>query len=256
MNGISQYLQSFTRHEWLRLAACVPAVFCVIVVFAFAFTVTVWGDERVQMAARYAQEAHRQFEVKNYASACICLERLAQLQPGRPEVTYGLAMALEAMGESSRVASILRSLAPSDRRGFPPAHLWQAKLELRGRQSSPQELAGAEKHLLFVTQVEPENHEANALLGELYHKTGRWGQAELYLRKAARYRPELLVLLAKIAGSRGRRLELRGHAEAARTIFRKRAEADPFDREGAGIGPRPPCSSRTFLARSRFCGRG
>ena len=193
-----------------------------------------WGGVSDQFAARYAEEAHRQFEAKNYVSACVCLERLAQLQPDRPEVAYGLAMALDAVGESGRVASILRSLAPSDRRGFAPAHLWQAKLELRGLKSSPHELASAEKHLLLVTQAEPENHEANAVLGELYHRTGRWPQAEPYLRKAARYRPELLVLLAKMAGSRGSRPEVRGHAEAARTIFRKRAEARPLDREARG----------------------
>ena len=234
MKRIRTYFQSFTRRDWLHIAGCMPAVLCVMFFFSFAFTIAVGGGVSDQFAARYAEEAHRQFEAKNYVSACVCLERLAQLQPDRPEVAYGLAMALDAVGESGRVASILRSLAPSDRRGFAPAHLWQAKLELRGLKSSPHELASAEKHLLLVTQAEPENHEANAVLGELYHRTGRWPQAEPYLRKAARYRPELLVLLAKMAGSRGSRPEVRGHAEAARTIFRKRAEARPLDREARG----------------------
>jgi tetratricopeptide (TPR) repeat protein len=231
MNPMLTLFELIPRYDWFRIAKCTPAILC----GAFAATLAILCMVDDETIGRYAEEAHRQFVAKDYASARVCLERLAQMQPDQPEVRFGLAMALEAVGKSGRAAAIVRSLAPLDQRGFAPAHLWQAKQELRGTPSVRPDRATAEKHLLFVVRAEPENPEANGLLGDLYYQTGRFALAEPCLRKAARDRPELLFLLANIASSRGKRDEVRAHAGVARTIFRARAERHPDDREARGF---------------------
>jgi tetratricopeptide (TPR) repeat protein len=129
---------------------------------------------------------------------------------------------------------VLNELAPTDQVGYPPAQLWRAKRLLAEARSSPKGLATAERLLGFVLQSAPENIEANALLGELYFKTRRTAQADPHLQRAASDHPELLFLLAKIYDEQGRQSEARRQAELARSIFRKKAETNPDDREARG----------------------
>ncbi|HMD60855.1 MAG TPA: hypothetical protein VKG78_05470, partial [Opitutaceae bacterium] len=114
MNELLKSFGMFLRYNWFRIAICMPAVLCGTGAVVFA----VWGVLKEQITARYSGEADRQFQAKNYASACICFERLVQLQPEQSEVLYGLGMTLDALGKSGRAAAILSSLAPSDRQGY------------------------------------------------------------------------------------------------------------------------------------------
>ena len=252
MIKLLKFVGMFLWHNGLRIAMCIPAVACGTAVAGFA----VWCLLEDQITASYSAEAHRQFQAKNYEAARIGFERLTRLQPERPEACYGLAMTLDALGKSARAAAIMATLAPSDRWGYAPAHLWQAKRLLRGIDPTRQGLPAAEKHLQLVTRHDPDNHEAHGLLGELYFKIGRWAEAEPLLEKAARDRPELLFPLANLDLARGRRDEVRGRAERARLIFRNRVEASPDDREARGYWAAAALLLEDFAGAVAILGQG
>jgi tetratricopeptide (TPR) repeat protein len=179
-----------------------------------------------QAVDSYLREAHRLFQAKDYDAAQICYERLALLNPDKPEYRFWMATTCALMGQHDRAAAILDKLAPSDKQGYAPAHVWQARRLMSIPNTPQQAIQAAELHLLRALQSDPERLEANVLLGNLYFATRRLDQAEAYLLKGVHAQPELRFVLARVHQIRGNKDEMRKQAEIAVQAFRARSKAN------------------------------
>ena len=184
-----------------------------------------------QVRVRYFDQAARHFNRKDYQAARIGFERIVDEggDMGTREVRYNLAVCLDILGESDRAMALIDQLAPDDRAGFAPAHVWQARRLWSGPNHTPAEIRAGEEHLLRALQDSPHASEPSALLGQFYLAGGRAQKALPYLEDAARDQPEMLLPLARAERALDRRV--RGHARAkeARELFKSRAEADLDD---------------------------
>src|SRR5262249_45697734 len=117
---------------------------------AGVITVLSLSIPQADLDTRYLEQGKNAFKAKDYAAALACYERLAPRGGERPAILFGLAQAAEALGQSDRASLIMEELAPLDRLGYGPAHLWRAVQLLRGGKPSPRERQAAESHLLHA----------------------------------------------------------------------------------------------------------
>src|SRR5262249_16873441 len=82
----------------------------------------------------YEKEGKTKVLRKDFAGALVCYERLMRLAPDRADFRFVSAIVLEQLGKPERAEALIRSVAPNNRAGYPPAHLWMAKrlLDLLG----------------------------------------------------------------------------------------------------------------------------
>jgi tetratricopeptide (TPR) repeat protein len=186
-----------------------------------------------QLHARYFDEAVRHFHARDYKAARVGFERLVRENSdrGSREVRYNLAVCLDALGEPEPASALIDQLAPDDRRGFAPAHVWKARRLWAGSNHTPAEVRAGEEHLLRALQDAPNASEPSAMLGQFYLAAGRAEKAVEYLRGAVAERPEMLLPLARAELALDRGTVARTRAREARLLFKSRAEADLDDHE-------------------------
>ncbi len=227
--GLLHYLWQppFRRH----LQRGLPAVLAGVVVLVVAGAVACTDSNQVRM--RYFDQAALHFNRRDYQAARICFERIVHEggDLGTREIRYNLAVCLDVLGESDRATALIDQLAPHDRRGFAPAHVWQARRMWSGSNHTPAEIRAGEEHLLRALQDSPNASEPSALLGQFYLAAGRAAQALPYLEAAARERPEVLLPLARAELALDKRTRARDRAREARQLFKSRAEADLDDHD-------------------------
>jgi tetratricopeptide (TPR) repeat protein len=180
-----------------------------------------------ELVGRYLNQAKSAFQAKDYPSAFTCYDRLAHLAGDNPEVLFGLAQSAEALKHPQRAVTLMSELAPLDKQGYAPAHLWIASRMLGGRNLSLQDVQAAETHLLRALNGQVEDREAvHERLGLLYLGTRRWEQAELYLSKAVKTRPWLGLELAQALAMRAKPEEAKNQAQNASKFFRQIVQND------------------------------
>ena len=212
--------------EWKTALLWAP---CVVVATGIACLAAVCLSRPVQeVQARYLSEAKSAFQVKNYARAMTCYERIAPTSADRPEILYRLALTAEAANDYGRAATLMRELAPDDAKGFAPAHYWRARQFLGIVPQTPRTLAVAEEHLLRALDGELEDREAvHGLLGNIYVNTGKYDMAEPHLAKAAATKPIFRLPLARVFSARGNTERARQEGEAAVKFFAEKSRLDP-----------------------------
>ena len=206
-------------------------------------------DQRIQ---RYQQQGGAALQAGNAALAQICFERLAQLDAGRPEFRFWLALAVQTQGESEyreavkaeqagnleqaktyaerartqfeRAAAMMGQLAAPDKQGHAPAHIWWAQRLIATR--NPSAVTVGEMHLRRALQEQPDNAAANALMGQVLLATNRADQAEKPLRKALPAQPALNLDLARLYAAKGDKELAKAHGEKARHHFKDQADAN------------------------------
>ena len=124
-----------------------------------------------------------------------------QLQRQEPADVYGLAISLDNLGQKERAAAMMEQIAPADRLGYGPAHLWIAKY--RAKSGIP--LQSLDTHLRFAFVAHPNDREINALLGQLYLDLNRPAESERYLIVAAESSQEFRLFLARAYAVQGKR---------------------------------------------------
>ncbi len=215
--------------RWLWFLQALPALLAgsAVVVAAAAALLT----PAQELEARYLEQAKAALKAKDYAGAMTCYDRLAYLGTDRPDVLYGLAASAEGLGQIGRADVIMNGLAPPDKPGYAPAHLWQARRILAVPTAAPGAREAAESHLLRALDGELDDPDtAHALLGEVYLAAGHYDDAELHLTKAVQTRPQLRIRLAQLYALRGDKDRARGEAQLAVSFFRARTKADLDDR--------------------------
>jgi tetratricopeptide (TPR) repeat protein len=223
------HIQVWLRTRSLRLLLpALPAVLAGGAVLTLAGLCLLTPAHEVE--ASYLEQGKDAFKARDYAAALTCFDRLAHLGQERPEILYRLALTVEALGQGERAAMLMAELAPANRPGYGPAHLWRAGRELMKPNPSARDRALAEAHLLQALDGELEDRDvAHALLGKLYLARGQLVEAQQHLLRAVKTRPHLRLNLAQLYARRGDRERARREADLAIGYFRARAKADLYE---------------------------
>ncbi|HJZ91219.1 MAG TPA: tetratricopeptide repeat protein [Gemmataceae bacterium] len=209
--------------NWRTFAAGAPAL--VAALGAGSVMVTCWTGSDRELQARYLTEGKAAFQAKDYPRALTCYERVVPGSPD-PEPVYRLALTVEALGDTGRAASLMRTIIPDEGPGYAPGHYWWAR-KLLAAPPSTGTRAAAEEHLLKALAGDLEDKDAaHGLLGQLYLSTNRPAEAEFHLSKAVATHSIFRLPLARTFAARGNAGRARQEAELAVRFFRERAKSD------------------------------
>jgi tetratricopeptide (TPR) repeat protein len=205
-----------------------PALVCGLVLGGLAIAAALTPTQEVE--ARYLVHAEKALHAKDASTALVCYDRLAYRSAERPDLLFGMAQAADAAGQTARARALIAELAPLNRPGYGPAHLWFACQLLRNPNPSGDVRKTAEVHLLHALDARVENSVlAHSLLCELYMNDGDYDQAEPHLLKAVKVRPFLRLRAAQLYAQRGDKERARGECQLVIAHFRERCKADPAD---------------------------
>ncbi|HOX57640.1 MAG TPA: tetratricopeptide repeat protein [Candidatus Paceibacterota bacterium] len=179
---------------------------------------------------RYANIAAAALAHKDFETARVATQRLLALgvEP-RQKHLFDLALALGGLGKDKDAVSLLSNIAPIDKPGYLPAHLFVAQTLLAKTNVTMQEIGAAERHLKHVVQLDPQSIAANDLLGRVYVRRGRWELAEKHLSEVVSTKPDTALLLAAVFKAQGDNLAARSWAERAARYHREKVEASKLD---------------------------
>lgn len=196
-----------------------------------ATSVLAWR-ETLRHESVYADAARSAFEDEDYGRAALFYERLVRLKPQSEPYRYSLGLAVAETGDEARAASLIEPLAPRDRLGYIPAHLWVALRRIGEAAPSGDHLAEAEAHLLRLRRESAGLAEAaDEGLVEIYARQGRIDDilGDPRLSAAAKRRSDLCVLLARSAARQGRLAEAQEAARELVPTLRRRVDEAPDD---------------------------
>jgi predicted Zn-dependent protease len=211
------------RNTWQLLRA-LPAL---VVLAAAAVLIILIALERPEQGLATYREAGRQaLRTGDYATAAIVYRRLALSGDDSNETRFRWAVAANQVGDASRVEAVLESLAPADRTGFVPAHLWQAQRLLAGSPDGKR-IKAAEGHLRRVLAAEPKSLQARAALGQVCLATQRPTEALEHLLPTLGSRPDLNLTVSQLYAQQNQLDLATAHARRARDYFGPLAKAKP-----------------------------
>jgi len=211
-----------------RLWWAIPVFLATGAWVGFAFCMMNWRPEEV--AHRYANLADRALVKKDFETARIASQRLLGLgaEP-RDKWLFGLALAKAGVGRDKEASEIFGMIAPLDRAGYLPAHLFVAQALLLRTNLSPQDIKTAEQHLVHAISLNPRFLGANELLAQVYIRDGRWELACERLLEVVAAQPEATLLLAAVFKAKGDNATARSWAERAARFHREKVEASTLD---------------------------
>ena len=162
-----------------------PAIICVVTIVPLLFYVA--RRER-QLEYVYRQDAKTAFANNDQVMAVICFDRLVRLRPNDAD-RLQLATWLRQTGQVTRSNNIMRGLAPEDKQGYGPAHLWFAKKIIESEAVDTESLTIAISHLIHARGTERESGEVDFLLATCYWATSSYEESLQALSEAARRNP-------------------------------------------------------------------
>ena len=222
--------QWFLTRNYQRLIWGIPAILGCLAWLVFGICLALWRPDRTE--TRYAGIAENALAVKDFETARVASQRLLVLgvAAGQKQHSFDLALALNGLGRGKEAGSLLSSIAPIDKPGYLPAHLYLAQTLLVKTNVTPQEIGTAERHLKHVLALDPQSVEANDLLGRIYVRMGQWELAEKHLTEVVPARPETALLLAVVARAQGDTAGAHNWAQRAAKFHREKVEAAKLDK--------------------------
>ncbi|HEY5313309.1 MAG TPA: tetratricopeptide repeat protein [Pirellulales bacterium] len=207
------------RRVWTRkmTLSVLPAVLGAIVAIGLGAGITL--TSRDDLSVRYGTAAKQAIDDRDHARAALWLTRLAKQEPRQPAYRYELAVALDGEGQHEQARALMQTLAPSDRAGFPPAHLWLARRLCEQPSATIGELQAAWRHLNRVLHYSPHAEEVHALLARVLVSLGQLADAEQHLKQAATHDPDMRLLLAAVYAREGKFEQSEQSAKAADQIL-------------------------------------
>jgi tetratricopeptide (TPR) repeat protein len=220
--------------RWLRsrdrrlLRRGLPAVLGFVAWLVFGTCLFLWSPREAE--SRYNGIADKALARKDFETARIATQRLLGIghEPRRQHL-FDLALSLGGLGRDKDAVSLLGTVAPLDRPGYLPGHLFIAQTLLAKTNATLQEIGSAEQHLKYVIALNPQSLDADELLGRIYVRLGKWEQAEKYLSDVVSSRPQTALLLAAALKAQGDTVGARSWAERAARFHREKVESAKLD---------------------------
>ena len=225
----SRFIRRWLRTRDFRLLRHgIPAILGCLAWLVFGILMAGWKPWQTQ--TRYARIAEKALAVKEFETARVSSQRLLALgvEPRRKHL-FDLALSLGGLGQDKEAVSLMGNIAPLDKPGYLPAHLFVAQTLLSKTNVSLPEIHTAEQHLKHVVTLDPHSVDANELLGRVYVRLGQWELAERYLSEVVSARPETALLLAAVFKAEGDKVGARSWAERAAKFHREKVEAAKLD---------------------------
>ena len=184
-----------------------PALLAIIfVLIVSAYTALRSNDGLQELYKRTALDARLRGDRQKQQ---LCYERLMQLQyvgdPSRLETQFNLGQLALELQQPQRARALLSELAnPDNDEGYPDAHIQKAIMIFQGAaRPTTQDLDLMEKHLRRALKKQPENKQANGLLGILLWMRGRNDEAIPLLQKSNPQDVDARLTLASIYKAMG-----------------------------------------------------
>ena len=229
----------FRTRDYRVLRWGIPALLGCLAWLVFGICLAAW--QPWQTETRYTRIAEKALAAKDFETARVACQRLLGLgiEPRRKRL-FDLALALGGLKQDQEAVSLLGNIAPVDRPGYLPAHLFVAQTLLLKTNVTLAEIGVAEKHLKHVVALNPHSLEANELLGRVYVRLGQWELAEKFLSEVVSARPEVSLLLAAVLKAQGDSVGARSWAERAAKLHRERVEEAKLDLPASRLAWAPP----------------
>lgn len=209
-----------SRNYWLLLFA-LPALLGFVGVAVFAFHQFAWRPTRAAMLC--ADMAGRAQNAGDHARAQLAWRNHLRLsRTAGEEQLYRLAQCYSHLGRRADAVALLSALAPLDKSGYAPAHLFLAQALLLGPEVSDQAIRVAESHLLRLLQLDARHADAQQLLGQIYLTQGQYEDARKQLTAVVSARPESALHLALAHRGLGDPGASRAWADRAAKFFASR----------------------------------
>ena len=203
----------------------------IIVGFVIYVCLAVVQASPATLGKRYLEAGRSALGSESWPAASLYLSRAVDLGVRDNETLFSIARAAQKSSDISRMESILESLAPADRPGYAPAHLWKANQILAGKVVGKVEAAEAEQQLEYVLQLDPSNPAAHGILGDLYFQAGLWKSAVEHLRQAGSLSFRSKLMLAKASSAAGSVEQARAYAEDVCDAAAAAVTAEPAGKE-------------------------
>jgi tetratricopeptide (TPR) repeat protein len=183
----------------------------------------------------YSSVADRALANRNYQTARVAANRLLLSGPAsREENLFRLAVAQFGLGQEREGSALLNLVAPLEKPGYAPAHLFAARQLLTQTNVTAQMLRQAEIQLNHALKLEPDSIEAHQMLGRLYFQRRNWDLAKPHLLAVVSARPDTALLLAVLARAQDNDADMRRWAATAAGYYQgkveKAGEENPPDR--------------------------
>jgi tetratricopeptide (TPR) repeat protein len=231
----SRLVRRWARTRDLRLLPWgVPAILGCLAWLFFLLCLAAWKPWRTETS--YSSIAAKALATKDFQTARVASQRLLALgvEPRRKHL-FDLALAYGGLDQDQEAVALLANIAPVDRPGYLPAHLFVAQTLLSKTNLTLQEITTAERHLKHVVALNPQSLDANELLGRVYVRLGKWELAEKFLSEVVSVRPEVSLLLAAVLKAQGDSVGSRSWAERAAKLHRTRVEEAKADRPASRL---------------------
>jgi tetratricopeptide (TPR) repeat protein len=181
--------------------------------------------------SEYRSAAVRALHAREYALADLCLARATELGGGTADVRFTQARIAEAAGETLRCQAIMSALAPTDRDGFGPAHIWMAEQALSNRPCDRSELAIAENHWQRAIRLLPRLTYLHDRLGQVYLDWGKTRRAADELARSIALDPGRALMVAQLYANCGQANEAARLATRAIEYWTSRLADDAGDHQ-------------------------
>jgi exosortase len=226
LSGLSFVANWLGSRCWAASFWAFPAIAAAIIIPVLCFQGNWQRRTGSPLALWYGKTAYAALEAERYHEAELWFQKLKQWDDGSELATYGLARIAESLGDRERARKMMQQIAPDDRQGYAQAHLWLVRDLVRDVEiPNARETALIEHHLLATVASLPGEIDAQETLGRMYLAQGRYDAASEHLAVAARKRPELLLLLARVHGLRGQAKARLRATQQAKDYYAAKVEA-------------------------------
>jgi tetratricopeptide (TPR) repeat protein len=184
--------------DYRLLWRAVPAIAIATVVAIGILSRPFYGKEA--MGKHYRLAAEQAIGDQRYEEAALYCNRLKQMDAMDDATQFRVALVRKEAGDLAGAWSIIDEIAPLDRTGHIPAHLWSAQQLATGQVmlSDAEAVTLAKAHLTRVLEQDDSNLDALNLIVALLIKTREYEEAERHLRTLVELRPTARLQLIQL----------------------------------------------------------
>ncbi len=226
--------QWLNTRNYLRLTAGVPALLAGAALVTYGVFQFGWTPAHAAGVCR--EQAGHAFQARDYETARLACQSLLQMSgQANQQYAFLLLQCARELGRKDETMRLSRWLAPLDKPGYAPAHVYVAQQLLAATNLTAEGVSLVERHLQAAVSAQPDNMDAQELLAKVYMQTGRWDQAKRHLLELVAVKSEAMLPLAVVLQSEGDEASARSWAERGAKYFRERVEKATTDDPGARI---------------------
>jgi tetratricopeptide (TPR) repeat protein len=212
----------------MRMLFGLPSLLALVLLGGYG--VFLYGWKPAHAESRSYNVARSAFAGMDFERARIAYQSLLQLGgKERQEYAFRLMLSQTRLGMDRDAAILALTLAPPNRVGYAPAHLFMARSMLSATNVTSALAENAASHLERVLVSEPSNQEAHDLLAQIYMSSGRMDAAKRHLMELVSSSGEAMLRLAVVLSSEGDVNGTRHWAERTAKFFRSKLEQNKSD---------------------------